>query len=92
MIATTDYQFYIGELSCHPFEGLDQKLKPLIGPLFSKSKNPMGRVSPACKVWRIGRPGKDAVRPNTDPAAPVFFIQGSTIGGHEHGERVRAQE
>ena len=84
--------FTFGNRLCHPIERLDQQLETLVCPPLSKRKNAVGRVSASCKVWRVRLPGEDAVRAHTDPAAPVFLIQSSAIGGHEYGKRVRAQE
>src|SRR3984957_1121475 len=88
MIAATDYQLDVGYLHCNPIERFDQQFETLISSPLSKRKNAVGRVSSARKVWRIGPPGKNAMRFHADPAPPVLLTQRSAIGGHQHGERV----
>ena len=88
MVAAGNYQPGIGQLRRHDLERVDHEFEALVGSPLAECENAMFGIAAARKVGRFGPGSQNAVRPDVNVVAAIFFVQNFAVSGHEHRNRI----
>jgi hypothetical protein len=92
VVCSCDDQLRLRELWGNTHERINDRFQALVRPPFSKSQNPMVRVSALRKIRIFGTSGKNAVTPHVHRSTTIFFADQTAISGEQNGDGIGKQQ
>jgi len=92
VVATCNDQLSAGQDVGHSLECIDHKFETLVGSPLAKGKDAVLRIAAPRKIGVLGSSCQNAVRPDMNILAAIFFREDPAIARHEYGHRIREQQ
>lgn len=92
MVSATHHQPGIRQSMGNIAEGFGHQLQALVSSPLAEGEDAMFGIAAAGHVGKLGLAGKNAVRPQMDVIASVFFVENLPVSRHEDGNGIRQKE